>query len=63
MLFRSDVDLLRGLQTLHAGGYDGWISFEWEKKWVPHLEEPEVAFPHFIEVMKDLMTKAGVKRG
>lgn len=60
---RGEVDLLRGLKTLHDGGYKGWVSFEWEKKWHPNLEEPEVAFPHFIEVMKDIMSKAGVPRG
>lgn len=27
--------------------YAGWLSFEWEKKWHPEIEPPEVAIPHF----------------
>ena len=35
----------RVLALLRARGYDRWVSFEWEKKWHPSLEEPEVALP------------------
>ena len=44
--FTSAVNALRGL------GYDGYISFEWEKYWHPEIEEPEVALPDFIKAMK-----------
>jgi sugar phosphate isomerase/epimerase len=27
--------------------YSGFLSFEWEKKWHPEIEPPEVAIPHF----------------
>jgi len=27
--------------------YDCFVSFEWENKWHPHLEEPEISIPHF----------------
>src|SRR5262245_3781297 len=42
--FRPD----RVLSLLQAEGYDRFVSFEWEKKWHPEIEEPEVAVPHFI---------------
>jgi sugar phosphate isomerase/epimerase len=29
--------------------YDGFYSFEWEKKWLPKLAEPEIAIPHFAQ--------------
>ena len=29
--------------------YDGFCSFEWEKKWLPELAEPEIAIPQFAE--------------
>jgi sugar phosphate isomerase/epimerase len=29
--------------------YDGFISFEWEKKWHPELAAPEIAIPQFAE--------------
>jgi glucosamine-6-phosphate deaminase len=38
----------RVLELLRARGYDRWVSFEWEKRWYPALEEPEVALPHFV---------------
>jgi glucosamine-6-phosphate deaminase len=38
----------RVLALLRARGYDRWVSFEWEKRWYPELEEPEVALPHFM---------------
>jgi glucosamine-6-phosphate deaminase len=38
----------RVLSVLLAARYDRWISFEWEKKWHPAIEEPDVALPHFI---------------
>jgi glucosamine-6-phosphate deaminase len=39
----------RILSVLEAAGYDRWISFEWEKRWHPAIEDPEVALPHFIQ--------------
>lgn len=56
----GQVDMLRGLKLLKSGGYDGWLSFEWEKKWEPHLEEPEIAFPHYIKHARALMKQAGM---
>lgn len=38
----------RVLSALRDRGYDRWVSFEWEKRWHPALEEPEVALPHFV---------------
>jgi glucosamine-6-phosphate deaminase len=35
------------LALLRRSGYDGYVSFEWEKRWHPSIEEPEVALPHF----------------
>jgi len=44
----GDFPLTRALAGLHAAGGDSWISFEWEKRWHPEIEEPEVALPHFL---------------
>ncbi|HMA34884.1 MAG TPA: sugar phosphate isomerase/epimerase family protein [Chloroflexia bacterium] len=41
----GDVPLPAILAALHAHGYTGALSFEWEKKWHAHLAEPEVALP------------------
>ena len=37
---------------LPGTGYDRCLSFEWEKKWEPELDEPEVAFPVYIKVTR-----------
>ncbi len=45
----SFVDALAAIKELH---YDGFVSFEWEKYWHPEIEEPEVAFPDFINAYR-----------
>jgi glucosamine-6-phosphate deaminase len=44
---RGDFRPERVLSLLAKHGYTGWVSFEWEKKWHPEIEEAEVALPHF----------------
>ena len=39
------------LGLLAAGGYQGWISVEWEKRWHPEIEEPEVALPQHLDLL------------
>jgi sugar phosphate isomerase/epimerase len=40
---------------LESHQYDGYLALEWEKKWVPELDEPEVAFPRYVAFMRKLM--------
>jgi len=47
--FNDAIDALRRL------GYEGYISFEWEKYWHPEIEEPEVALPDFVKAMKKVL--------
>ena len=37
---------------LTAGGYQGYFSLEWEKRWIPELPEPERAFARYAELMR-----------
>ena len=46
--------------VLAKGGYKGYYGFEWEKAWHPEIEEPEVAFPHYAQLMRQWLTEAGV---
>jgi sugar phosphate isomerase/epimerase len=39
-------------RVLSEIGYCGWLSFEWEKKWHPLIEEPEIAIPHFAQWLR-----------
>jgi sugar phosphate isomerase/epimerase len=52
LLGQGIVPVVEVLQLLANGGYDGWIAFEWEKRWHPEIEEPEVALPDFIRVIR-----------
>jgi len=55
------VPVKEQVRVLATGGYKGFYCFEWEKKWHPEIEEPEVAFPHYAKVMTDYLAQAGVK--
>jgi sugar phosphate isomerase/epimerase len=39
------------LGLLRAAGYPHWISAEWEKRWHPGIEEPEVALPQHLDLL------------
>jgi len=38
--------------VLDTINYDGFLSFEWEKKWHPEIEAPEIAIPHFANWLR-----------
>ena len=46
------------VRLLAANGYPGFYSFEWEKRWHPELEEPEIAFPQFALVMTEYLSSS-----
>lgn len=48
----GDIPLPAILRTLQADGFDGWYSFEWEKRWHPELPEPEEVFPAYLRYMR-----------
>ena len=50
----GEVDIKECIGLLKDTGYQGYITFEWEKRWHPDIEEPEIALPHFIEYMKNI---------
>ncbi len=49
---KGTVPVRDQVQLLKAAGYKGYYGFEWEKGWHPEIEEPEVAFPHFVETIR-----------
>lgn len=59
----GEVDMRKALNLLRMGCFQGYLSFEWEKKWEPALEEPEVAFPHYYKFITGLMREVGALRG
>jgi sugar phosphate isomerase/epimerase len=55
------VPVKEQVRVLATNGYKGFYCYEWEKKWHPEIEEPEVAFPNYAKVMTDYLAQAGVK--
>jgi sugar phosphate isomerase/epimerase len=47
----GSVPVASFIDLLKAAGYDGYLSFEWEKGWHPEIAEPEIAIPHFARFM------------
>jgi sugar phosphate isomerase/epimerase len=51
----GEIPLRYALQILKAEGFDGWLTFEWEKFWHPSLADAAVAFPEFIARIRNLL--------
>jgi sugar phosphate isomerase/epimerase len=52
LLGQGEVPVREMLDLLDRGGYQGWISVEWEKRWHPEIEDPELALPQHIELLR-----------
>lgn len=48
----GDIPMREMLACLAGMGYYGYLTLEWEKMWVPEIDEPEVAFPAFVKHMR-----------
>jgi glucosamine-6-phosphate deaminase len=44
----GDFPAARVLALLKHAGYGRFVSYEWEKRWHPEIEAPEVALPQFL---------------
>lgn len=57
----GEVPVKETVKVLVKSGYRGYYCFEWEKRWHPQIEEPEIAFPHYAKVMREYLAEAGFK--
>ena len=57
----GEVPVRQQVDALAQAGYRGFYSFEWEKRWHPEIEEPEIAIRHYAEVASDYLRRAGVR--
>jgi sugar phosphate isomerase/epimerase len=55
LMGEGDVPIRDIVATLAEDGYEGYLSLEWEKKWNPWIEEPEVAIPQYTAYMSELL--------
>jgi len=57
----GEVPVREQVRVLAGAGYQGFYCLEWEKKWHPEIEEPEVAFPHYAKAVGAYLAEAGVE--
>lgn len=50
----GDVPLDEIIRLLRAGGYDGYLTLEWEKRWHPDIAPPEIALPAYASYLRRL---------
>jgi sugar phosphate isomerase/epimerase len=55
LLGEGEVPVIQMLRLLMQGGYRNWISVEWEKRWHPEIEAPEIALPQHHRVLAKWM--------
>ena len=54
------VPVRRQVEALARTGYHGYYNFEWEKRWHPEIEAPEIAIAHYATVVSEYLRAAGV---
>jgi fatty-acyl-CoA synthase len=52
LLGDGEVPVRDMLTLLANSGYQGWISVEWEKRWHPEIEPPEIALPQHLKLLR-----------
>jgi fatty-acyl-CoA synthase len=52
LLGEGEVRVQEMLGLLTGGGYRGWVSVEWEKRWHPEIEKPEAALPQHLRLLE-----------
>lgn len=51
----GDVPIEQAVKALQGIGYDGYLSYEWVKRWSRELAEPGVALYSYISAMRDIL--------
>jgi sugar phosphate isomerase/epimerase len=52
----GEVPVRETVKVLAAAGYKGYYCFEWEKRWHPEIEDPEIAIPHYAKAMREYLS-------
>ena len=48
----GEVPARESVDALRDAGYAGWLAVEWEKRWHPELDEPEIALPRELATLR-----------
>jgi sugar phosphate isomerase/epimerase len=52
-LGEGDVPVQKFLSRLLGIGYNGFVTFEWDRAWLPNIAPPEEALPAAIKKLKE----------
>jgi sugar phosphate isomerase/epimerase len=52
---RGNVPVRRQVRALESIGYKGFYCFEWEKRWHPEIEDPEISIADYAHVMRQYL--------
>lgn len=55
MVGQGQIPIPKLISWLKRDGYNGYLSLEWEKKWVPELPDAEEAFPAYAAYIRALL--------
>ncbi len=58
LLGEGEVPVKEAVRMLVRHDWQGYLVVEWEKKWHMEIEEPEVALPQHIQLLKQYIAKA-----
>ena len=53
----GDLPVTDILKLLKKDCFDGFLSLEWTKRWLPELQEPGIVFGHYVNHMRDMIKK------
>jgi sugar phosphate isomerase/epimerase len=48
----GELPIREGLSLALDRGYRGYVTVEWEKKWHPEIEDPEIAYPQHMDYLR-----------
>lgn len=57
MFGRGDMPIREVLRLLHDDRFDGFLSLEWVRRWLPNLESPDMALPQYITTIRTMINK------
>ena len=57
LIGEGDMPIKEMLDALVGGGYDGYVSLEWVKRWARALSDAGIVFPHFVYYMNEYSKK------
>lgn len=55
LLGDGDVPIESMVHILRDGNWSGYLSVEWEKRWHPGIEAPEIAFPQYAHKLREYL--------